>query len=80
MVHMLLSRLHGKHAHEQKQLELAESSMRDKYTECRAKLAESEAAREIAQTTAKQHEIQLQHTQQVRGGVLCSRYISINAH
>lgn len=57
--------MQDKHAHELQQLELAESTVRDKYAECRAKLAESEAAREIAQVTAKQHEMQLQHIQQV---------------
>lgn len=60
------SRLHDKHAHELQQLELAECTARDKYAECRAKLADTEAAREIAQSNAKQLEQQLQHIKQVR--------------
>lgn len=72
------SRLQDKHTHELQQLELAESTARDKYADCRTKLAESEAAREIAQVTAKQYEMQLQHIQQVIACLSVVSYVFIN--
>lgn len=50
---------------ELKELEQSERNYREKYTETRSKLAESEASRENAQASAKQFEMQLQYTQRV---------------
>lgn len=48
------------------EIERNEHSTREKYVEVRAKLTESEANRQNIESTAKQLEIQLQHTQKVK--------------
>lgn len=47
------------------EIERNEQSAREKYIEVRSKLTESEANRQNIESTAKQLEIQLQHTQKV---------------
>lgn len=47
------------------EIERSEQNTREKYIEVRSKLTESETSRQNIESTAKQLEIQLQHTQKV---------------
>lgn len=59
------SRLKSQYENELRELERAERLSRDKYTDCRSKLAESEASIQNLQATTKQLELQLSHLQKV---------------
>lgn len=61
----IFSRLKSQYENELRELERAERVSRDKYTDCRSKLAESEANIQNLQATIKQLEIQLLHMQKV---------------
>lgn len=58
-------RLKDKYENELQTLEQTERSTREKYNEARAKLAETEANKQNMQSTVKQLELQLSHTQKV---------------
>lgn len=59
------SRLKEKYEHEIQDLERSDEKSRELYTDVRTKLAESEANQQNLQSTLKQIEIQLNHSQKV---------------
>ena len=62
------SRVKTQYENELRDLERAERISRDKYTETRSKLAECEATIQNLQSTIKQFEMQLNHSQRVSPG------------
>lgn len=60
-----ISRIKDKYESELRDLERSERNSRDLYNETRSKLAECEANKQNIQSTVKQLEIQLVHTQKV---------------
>lgn len=60
-----ISRIKDKYESELRDLERSERNARDLYNETRSKLAECEANKQNVQSTVKQLEIQLIHTQKV---------------
>lgn len=62
---MFYRRLKEKYEIDLQNVEQTERLTREKYNETRAKLAESEANKQNMQSTVKQLELQLSHTQKV---------------